>query len=121
MHRLGSLLAWQSARKLSRAAHSLTIGNQFKYHYSLASQIRRAAASIPANIAEGYGLGTTSQLVRCLRISLGSAYELKCHLDLAVDVGILSDSEAAAVVAECKQSIRLRVGLLKHLKGRVPQ
>ena len=83
VYRLGSLLAWQSARKLARAAYGMTIGNRFKHHYSPANQIRRAAASVLANIAEGYGLGTKAQLIRCLRISLGSAYELKCHVDLA--------------------------------------
>ncbi len=120
VYRLGSLLAWQSARKLARAAYGMTLRNRFKHHYSLADQIRRAAASVPANIAEGYGLGTTSQLIRCLRISLGSAYELKCHVDLAVDVGIVSEPEAAPVLDECTQSIRLLVGLLKHLDSKVP-
>jgi len=45
--------------------------------YGLTSQIRRSAVSVPSNIAEGYGRGTTTDYVRFLRISVGSLYELQ--------------------------------------------
>src|SRR5437867_6952024 len=61
----------------------------------LVDQIRRAAISIPANIAEGYALGSTAQFLRCLKISLGSATELFTHLSLLHALSILPDPEVA--------------------------
>src|SRR2546422_7737778 len=58
-------------------SYRLTLEPPLSRHYSLSDQIRRAAPSIPANIAEGYGLATRPQFVRCLRIALGSANELR--------------------------------------------
>src|SRR5207249_12295822 len=51
-------------------------------HFGLSDQIRRASASIPANIAEGYAMGTTPQFIKFLRIALGSATELATHSSL---------------------------------------
>jgi len=70
MHKLSSLEAWTRGRELSRVAYRLTLHGQLARHFGLADQIRRAAASVPANIAEGYALATTPQFIRCLRIAL---------------------------------------------------
>jgi len=65
MHKLGSLEAWNRSRQLSRIAYRLTLDGKLAKHFGLADQIRRAAAAIPANIAEGYALATTPQFIRC--------------------------------------------------------
>ena len=54
VRKLDSLEAWRHGRQLSRDAYRLTLATPLSRHFSLADQIRRAAASIPANVAEGY-------------------------------------------------------------------
>src|SRR5438132_857986 len=82
MRQLEQLDAWRVAQELAETAYRLTMTSPLDRHFGLMDQIRRAAASIPANMAEGYALSTTEQFIRCLRISLGSAAELRTHLDL---------------------------------------
>ncbi len=120
MRRLNTLEAWRVGVALSRSAYRLTLTAPLNRHFELAGQIRRAAVSLPANIAEGYGLGTRPQFIRCLRISLGSAYELAGHLDLAVEVGLADKAAVASVREETRHLIRLLVGLLKRLGARTP-
>ena len=86
--RLDSLECWKVARRLAGAAYRLTLDSPLSRHYSFADQIRRAAPSIPANIAEGYSLATRPQLVHCLRIALGSATELRTMLPFTVSSAI---------------------------------
>jgi len=86
--RLASLKAWTCGKTVARSAYKLTLDDPLRRHFGLADQIRRAAAAIPANIAEGYALATTPQFVRCLRIALGSATELLTHLELVQDLSL---------------------------------
>jgi four helix bundle protein len=84
-------------------------------HFGLADQIRRAAASIPANIVEGYALGTQRQLVRCLRIAFGSTCELAWHIELAGNMELLSAADRQRLDQDIELLIKLLVGLLKKL------
>jgi four helix bundle protein len=94
MQKLASLEAWNQGRRLARVAYRLTLEGKLARHFGLADQIRRAAAAIPANIAEGYALATTPQFIRCLRIALGSATELHTHLELARDMELVGMEQA---------------------------
>jgi four helix bundle protein len=87
-------------------------------HYSLADQIRRAAASIPANVAEGYALATTPQFMRCLRVALGSATELLTHLELALEMELVPHAAAKQALESCDREIGLLIGLLRRLGSR---
>jgi four helix bundle protein len=86
----------------------------------LADQIRRAAISIPANIAEGYALGTTLQFIRCLRISLGSAAELRSHLDVTKKLELADSSQIEITIDLSVRVIAIVVGLLRKLGARLP-
>jgi four helix bundle protein len=87
------LLVWQKGHALTLAIYKGT--TTFPKHelYGLTSQIRRAAASIPANIAEGCGRGGDGDLGRSLQIAMGSASELEYHLLLAHDLEYLPPHE----------------------------
>jgi four helix bundle protein len=87
-------------------------------HFGLADQIRRAAISIPGNIAEGYGLGTDRQFVRCLRIALGSTYELVGHIEMAREMALVDSELDRKLQEDCEVLIKLLVGLLKKLARR---
>jgi four helix bundle protein len=99
-------------------AYRLTLEGQLARHFALADQIRRAAAAIPANIAEGYALATTPQFVRCLRIALGSATELHTHLELAAELGLASSEDAKPAIDLCDREIGLLIGLVRRLGTR---
>ena len=115
MRRLDSLEAWRQGRNLAREAYRQTLSGPLRNHFSLCAQIRRAAASIPANIAEGYALSTTPQFLRCLRVTLGSATELVTHLELAVDMDLIHPQAGKEIVATCDREIGLLIGLLRKL------
>jgi len=115
VRRLESLEAWKLARQLAEAAYRLTLEPPLSRHFSLVDQIRRAAPSIPANIAEGYGLSTKPQFVRCLRIALGSAMELRTHLGLIQQLDLSPAKPTAEAVDSCERLIGLIIGLIRSL------
>ena len=83
------LKVWQKSHQLTLEVYKSTTPFPDRERFGLTGQLRRAAASIPANVAEGCGRGTDNELVRYVRIGLGSATELEYHLILARDLGIL--------------------------------
>ena len=87
--------------------------------YSLTNQIRRSAASIPLNIAEGYAKRSSQQeFKRYLEISLGSSNEVSVLLDLAKDLGYIEENQyrkASSVYAEISRMIN---GMIKSIKAR---
>jgi four helix bundle protein len=83
------LKVWEKAHKLTLEIYKITARFPREELYDLTSQVRRASASIPANIAEGFGRGGNAELARFLQIGLGSAYELEYHLLLANELGLM--------------------------------
>ncbi len=90
-----TLIAWQLAMDLAAESYRLAGALPPTERYGLASQIRRAGASIPANIAEGYGRTTKPEFRRYTEIANGLLKELETHLELAVRVQLF---EAAAII-----------------------
>lgn len=84
---------WQKSYKLVLEIYKSTELFPAQEKYALVSQIRRAASSIPANIAEGCGRNGNNDFCRFLDISLGSAFELDNHLLLSKDLGYLSEKD----------------------------
>src|SRR5205823_10825978 len=118
MRQLESLDAWRAGQDLAEAAYRLTMESPLDQHFKLVDQIRGAAISIPANVAEGYALSTTSQFVRCLRISLGSAAELRTHLELTQRLNLADAHRVAEGITLCLRVISILVGLLRKLERR---
>jgi four helix bundle protein len=82
------LHVWQDGMTLAEQCYRLTKGFPREELFAMASQIRRSASSIPANIAEGHGRENTRTFVQYLRIAQGSVKELETHLLLAARVGL---------------------------------
>jgi four helix bundle protein len=118
MRNLESFDVWKHGRELARQSYALTMRAPINKHFGLADQIRRAAVSIPANIAEGYALGTTKQFIRCLRIALGSNSELRSHFDLARLLGLMPESDAISVMDLSDRVLGLLLGLIRKLAAR---
>ena len=85
--------------------------------YGLTAQIRRACASIPANIAEGCGRGGEAELARFLQIAMGSASELQYHLMLAHDLGLLTDSDYNQLDQKTGEVKSMLTSFIKKLKA----
>lgn len=80
--KLEDLEVYKEALLLVKEVFHLCTLNSLKYEYSLCDQIKRASASVCANIAEGYGRGTKAELARFLSIALGSNNETLAFLDI---------------------------------------
>jgi len=118
MRRLESLDAWRGAQDVAYHGYLLTLEANLSKHFALIDQIRRASLSIPANIAEGYALGTTLQFVRCLKLALGSTVELKSHLTVLKRLPIHLDSDVSPVIALSDRVARMIIGLIRSLSRR---
>lgn len=94
------LLVWQQAMQLAADTYRRTACWPREELYGLTSQARRAAASVPANIAEGFGRGNRGSYVQFLRIAQGSLKELETHVLLAVRVEIAPEAEIEPLLAQ---------------------
>lgn len=81
------LIVWQKAHQFVLAIYRLTTGFPKSELYGLTSQLRRAAVSIPANIAEGFKKRTRPDKARFMNIAQGSIEECRYYLILAADLG----------------------------------
>jgi four helix bundle protein len=112
-----NLTVWQRAHELALATYRATADFPRTEIYGLTSQIRRAASSIGANIAEGCGRGTDADFGRFLVIAMGSASELDYHLLLARDLEMLPMPSYEKLVALLSEVKRMLAGLIKKLKA----
>lgn len=88
--------------------------------YGLTSQIRRAAASVPANIAEGYGRESTGAYVQFLKTARGFLRELETHLLLAARLEMLEGKQAIALITDAESIGKMLHALLPTLQMKKP-
>jgi four helix bundle protein len=89
-----TLRVWQHSQQLARAVYVLTDAMPARERYGIIAQMRRAALSVPSNLAEGCGRRSDRELRRFIRISLGSLAELECQALLARELAMLDDAPA---------------------------
>ena len=112
------LVVWQKAYILSLAVYRTTREFPKDEVYGLRSQIRRAAISIPSNIAEGYGRRTTAEYMRSLNIAYGSNCELETQLSLAADLDYIDRTAAGKLSQQTAEEERLLTALRRALVRR---
>ena len=110
------LLVWQKAHQLTLAIYKETKSFPKEELYGLTSQIRRACASIPANIAEGCGKGSDADFSRFLQIAFGSANELEYHLLLVHDLGILESEIYRNLESELVEIKKMLASLITKIR-----
>ena len=99
---------------LAEAVYRQTAGLPLEERYSLTAQLRRAAVSVPSNIAEGQGRRTSDdEFVRFLKISLGSLCELETQIELAYRLKLMDAKQAASLRPMCDEVGRIVNGLIK--------
>jgi four helix bundle protein len=112
---------WRVAMTLAQESYLLTAHFPKDETYGMAGQIRRAAVSIPANIAEGYGRDQTGSFVQFLRIAQGSARELETHLILAERIRLIDQQTVAPLQELCERVSKMLRSLIRSLEARRAQ
>ena len=105
------LTAWQKAKELAVAVYQIV--NKFPQYeqYALSSQIRRAAISVPSNIAEGTGRVSVKEKIHFLEISYGSLLETYCQLQIAVELNYITLDDLETIKPLFFETSRLISGL----------
>jgi four helix bundle protein len=112
------LNVWEKSYRLCLAVYRVTQGFPKNEIYGLISQMRRAALSIPCNIAEGYGRKTTPDYLRSLYIAYGSACELETQILLSGDLGYLEDNNLSNLQGDLGEVERMLKALIKSLTNK---
>ena len=110
------LRVWKEAMTLGERCYRLTREFPKDELFGMTSQIRRSAASVPANIAEGYGRGTRGEYIQFLRVAQGSLKELETHLMLSQRVQLAPEPTFEPVVAQCELVGKMLHALIRSLQ-----
>lgn len=109
------LIAWQKAMDLTRQIYRITAGMPESERFGLTSQMRRAAISIPSNIAEGYARQSRIDYIRFLKTARGSLAELQTQMILSVQLSFIEPpQELHDLLAETDRVLQ---GLIRSLKN----
>ena len=115
VNRYEDLIAWQKSYALVLRVYRLTKDFPGDERFGLTSQLRRAAVSIPSNIAEGYGRRSRQDYLRFLCIALGSTYEIQTQVRIAKDLGYHTDTTIDDEIAELERVLN---GLIRSLRNK---
>jgi len=113
------LIVWQKAMDLVVAVYCASKGFPKEETYGLIGEMRRAAVSIPANIAEGQGRRLAKEFQQFLAHARGSLLELDTHLELALRLEYLDPAKHAAVHDKLDEVGRLINGLMRSLNSSI--
>jgi four helix bundle protein len=110
------LRVWNEAMELAASCYEATRAFPREEAFGMTSQIRRAAASVPANIAEGYGRESAGSYAHFLKNAQGSLKELETHVLLAIKVGLASQEVAAPLLDRAETVGKMLRGLIRSLQ-----
>lgn len=105
-------LAFAFAKRATMAAETFSKGDA----RALANQVRRAAISVPSNIAEGFGRGSRMDYLRFLRTARGSLFELDTQLLLALELGYLRKRGYDSLYQDWNETSKVLAGLIRSLQ-----
>ena len=112
------LKVWQKSYQLCLEVYRVTKGFPKEELYGLTSQMRRAALSIPCNIAEGYGRKTTPEYISSLYIAYGSTCELETQTVLAGDLAYIKNDRIFKLQSDIGEVERMVKALIKSLENK---
>lgn len=111
------LKVWQLAMDLAELCYRTTRRFPKDELYGMTSQIRRAAASVPANIAEGHGRNSRGEYIQFLRVAQGSLKELETHLLLAQRVGLSDENAVVPTLNKSETLGKMLRALIRSLEA----
>lgn len=112
------LEVWQKAHALVLDVYGLTANFPDRERYGITSQLRRSAASVPSNIAEGFGRKSTRELLQFLAIANGSLEETRYFLLLARDLGFTAAEQFVKLNQQCNSIGQMLGALSRSLRER---
>ncbi len=113
------LLVWQESRKLAKLVYEVLKSFPRDEQYGLSSQMKRAAVSVPSNIAEGFGRLGAKEKNQFYHIAKGSLAELETQSFIAYDVDLLSKLDQQTILEQATKTHKLLQGLIKANKERL--
>lgn len=113
------LIAWQRAMELVTQIYALTNSFPKEEVYGLTSQIRRAAVSVPSNIAEGQGRDSTKEFLHHLSIAYGSLMEVETQILIAESLNYLKSEEIRLALEKTAETGRIINGLSSSLRTKI--
>jgi len=111
------LIAFRKARELARIVTESCASGRLAQDYIIRNQMRRAALSVVANVAEGFERDGNREFLNFLSIVEGSAGEIRAHAYVAFDAGIISTSQLQALVAASNDFCVVSGALMKYLRS----
>ena len=111
------LVVQQKGIELVKEIYRLVLLLPKEERYALSDQMRRAAVSIPSNIAEGYERGSTKDYIRFLMIAKGSRAELETQMYICIELNYLSKEETETAFSLCREIKSMLVSMIKKLGG----
>lgn len=115
------LIAWQKGIDLVEGVYVATRNWPREELYGLTSQVRRAAVSVPSNIAEGQGRFSTNEFVHHLGIAHGSLMEVFTQITIAERLAFMQKEQATGLVDRIEEEARIINGLVSSLRAREPR
>ena len=110
------LQVWQKGIEITDYVYEITSFFPNEERYGLTSQLQRAAISIPANIAEGFGRHSRKEFIQFCRIALGSCSELETHLLIAKRRNYCSEERFLTLTSELESQSKMLMKLIQSLK-----
>ena len=112
------LLAWQESMALVKSTYELTKDLPENEKFGLISQMRRAAISIPSNIAEGSARQGNKELIQFYTIARGSLSELDTQVELCKELNLLPSSHISPLISQINKVDSLLSGLIRYKKDK---
>lgn len=114
--RFEDLDVWAKARRLTKVIYEVTEKSEFARDYGLRDQLRRAAVSVMSNVAEGFERQGDKEFRHFLSLAKGSAGEVRSHLFVALDVGMIEDEQIQYLQKQSEELSRMLSGLIWYLQ-----
>jgi four helix bundle protein len=115
--RFEDIEAWKKARELTKNIYEITTQQDLAKDFALKDQLRRAAISIMANIAEGFEREGNKEFRQFLAMAKGSVGEVKAQLYVALDANLINPACFERIMALADETARLIAGFLRYLKA----
>jgi four helix bundle protein len=114
------LYVWQQAHALTLAVYAASSDVPRTGYPGLVTQLRRAAAAIPTNIAEGCGHSSRKEFARFLQVAVASSVETEYHLQLCLDLGVMDAPGTSSLIADTTRVRRQLASLLAKVRNELP-
>jgi four helix bundle protein len=119
MRNYRDLQVWKKAHDLTLELYRVSQRFPREEMYGITGQLRRAAVSIGANLAEGYGRRTSNELARFVRVAMGSASELDYHILLCRDIGLMSSDDFSISTAKLTEVRKMLTSFLQSVEEQI--